>query len=133
MERRQPSIGPGEIPSRQIFGARIPKMLEPDVEQALCHRWHEHHDISAAHQLASCHQHVVVEIATAYRRYGLPSEELIGEGQVGLMRAICRFDPDRGVRFAKYASCWVRAAIQQHILHHWPRPKVGGDALNANG
>jgi RNA polymerase sigma-32 factor len=103
-------------------------MLSVDVEQALCRRWRDHHDSSAAQQLVSSHLRLVVKIALGYRGYGLPSEELVGEGQVGLMRAVCRFDPDRGVRFATYAIWWVRAAVQEYILRNWSLVKMGTTA-----
>jgi len=103
-------------------------MLSAEVEQDLCNRWREHHDISAAHQLVGSHLRLVVKIALGYRGYGLPSEELIGEGHVGLMRAVCRFDPDRGVRFATYAIWWVRAAIQEYVLRNWSLVKMGTTA-----
>jgi len=103
-------------------------LLSADTEQSLCRRWIDHHDIAAAHQLAGSHLHLVVKIAMGYRGYGLPIEELIGEGHVGLMRAVCRFDPGRGARFATYAAWWVRAAIQQHILHNWSLVKMGTTA-----
>jgi RNA polymerase sigma-32 factor len=100
-------------------------VLSAEVEQALCRRWRDRHDISAAHQLAESHLRLVVRIAMGYRGYGLPWEELIGEGHVGLMRAVCRFDPDRGVRFSTYAIWWVRASIQDYILHNRSLVKMG--------
>jgi RNA polymerase sigma-32 factor len=103
-------------------------MLTAEVERELCYRWRDHHDISAAHQLVSSHLRLVVRIAMGFRGYGLPPDELIGEGHVGLMRAICRFDPDRGVRFATYALWWVRAAIQDFILQNWSLVKLGTTA-----
>jgi RNA polymerase sigma-32 factor len=95
-------------------------ILGAEVERELCSRWRDHHDVSAAHALANCHLPLVVQIARAYRGYGLQWEELLGEGHVGLMRALCRFDPDHGVRFTTYATWWVRASIQQYVLHNWP-------------
>jgi RNA polymerase sigma-32 factor len=100
-------------------------MLTAEVEQELCYQWRDHHDISAAHQLVSSHLRLVVRIAMGFRGYGLPLDELIGEGHVGLMRAVCRFDPDRGVRFATYALWWVRAAIQDFVLQNWSLVKLG--------
>jgi RNA polymerase sigma-32 factor len=93
--------------------------LSADTEHSLCSRWTDHHDIAAAQQLVRSHLRLVAEIATDYCGCGLPIEELIGEGHVGLMRAVCRFDPDCGTRFATYAVWWVGAAVQQHILHNW--------------
>ena len=100
-------------------------LLSSETELSLCRRWIDHHDISAAHQLASSHLRLVAKIAMSYRGYGLPFEELIGEAHVGLMRAVCRFDPDRGARFTTYAVWWVRAAIQRYILHNWSLVKMG--------
>jgi RNA polymerase sigma-32 factor len=94
-------------------------LLSAKVEHSLCRRWIEHHDIAAANQLVRSHVRLVTEIAMSYRGRGLPVEDLIGEGHVGLMRAVCRFDPDCGTRFATYAVWWVRAAIQHYILHNW--------------
>jgi RNA polymerase sigma-32 factor len=100
-------------------------VLSLETEQELCLRWRDHHDISAAHQLVGSHLRLVVKAATDYRGYGLPQEDLIGEGHVGLMRALCRFDPSRGVRFASYAILWVRAAILEYVMHNWSVVKIG--------
>ena len=97
-------------------GVRSYPRLSTEAERALCYRWCDHHDISAAHQLVGSHLRLVVGVAEVYRRYGLPLEDLIGEGYVGMMRALCRFEPDRGVRFASYALWWVNASIQDYIL-----------------
>ncbi len=125
MEPNRPSVSTGDNLSRHIREIRKFPMLSAEAEDALCRRWSEHHDISAAHQLVGSHLRLVVKIARGYRGYGLPSAELISEGHVGLMRAICRFDPDRGARFATYAIWWVRAAIQEYILHNWSLVKLG--------
>jgi RNA polymerase sigma-32 factor len=103
-------------------------MLSADEEQALCLSWRDHHDIAAAHRLASSHLRLVTKIALGYRGYGLPPDDLIGEGHLGLMHAVCRFDPDRRVRFATYAICCVRAAIQAYVLHNWSLVKMGTTA-----
>ena len=103
-------------------------ILSADAEQALFFRWRDHHDIAAANQLIGSHLRLVAKIARAYRGYGLPLEDLIGEGHVGMMRALCRFDPDRGARFATYAVWWVRAAMQEFILHNWSMVKMGTTA-----
>ncbi|HTW72682.1 MAG TPA: sigma-70 family RNA polymerase sigma factor [Acetobacteraceae bacterium] len=87
-----------------------------------------HHDTSAAQQLVGSHLRLVVKIAMGYRGYGLPPEDLIAEGHVGLMRALCRFDPDHGVRFATCAIWWVRAAVQEFILRNWSLVKMGTTA-----
>lgn len=90
-------------------GVRSYPRLSTEAERALCYRWCDRHNISAAHQLVGSHLRLVVGVAEVYRRYGLPLEDLIGEGYVGVMRALCRFEPDRGVWFASYALWWVRA------------------------
>jgi RNA polymerase sigma-32 factor len=103
-------------------------MLSAEAERALCYRWCDHHDISAAHQLIGSHPRLVARVGKVYRGYGLPLEDLIGEGYVGMMRALRRFEPDRGVRFASYALWWVRASIQEYIVHNWPAVKIGTTA-----
>lgn len=111
--------------SRYISQVRSVPMLTPESEQELGRRWHDRHDISAAHQLVGSHLRLVVKIARGYRGYGLPPDDMIGEGQLGLMRAVCRFDPDRGIRFATYAVWWVHAAIREYVLHNWSLVKIG--------
>jgi RNA polymerase sigma-32 factor len=100
-------------------------MLSADSERALGQRWRDHQDISAAHRLVNSHLRLVVKTAGGFRAYGMPAEELIAEGHVGLMRALRGFDPDRGVRFSTYAVWWVRAAIQEYILRNWSLVKIG--------
>jgi RNA polymerase sigma factor (sigma-70 family) len=100
-------------------------VLGIETEQDLCLRWHDHHDTSAAHQLVGSHLRLVVKTARTYRGYGLPQDDLIGEGHMGLMRAVCRFDPCRGVRFSSYAIWWIRAAILEYIMHNWSVVKIG--------
>ena len=100
-------------------------MLGAVAEQALWQRWRDHHDISAAHHLTGSYLRLAVTIAMSYRGYGLASEELIGEAYVGLMHAVCQFDPGRGVRFATYAIWWVRATILECILRNRPPVKMG--------
>ena len=106
----------------------VSPMLGAEAEQALCQRWRDHHDIPAALQLTGSYLRLVDEIAMGYRGYGLASEELIGEGYVGLMHAVCRFDPDRSIRFASYASWWVRATILECILRNRSLVKMGTTA-----
>jgi RNA polymerase sigma-32 factor len=111
--------------SRYIREVRTYPMLSAEEERELCCRWRDHRDISAVQQLVGSHLRLVVKIARGYRGYGLPLEDLIGEGHVGLMRAVCRFDADLGARFATYAVWWVRAAIQAYILYNWSLVKIG--------
>jgi RNA polymerase sigma-32 factor len=94
-------------------------MLEPHEEYMLAKRWREHGDHEAAHKLVNSHLRLVAKIARRYRGYGLPISDVISEGNVGLMQAVQRFKPEKGFRFATYAAWWIRAAIQQYILHSW--------------
>ena len=91
-------------------------------------RWRDHEDMEAAHKLVTSHLRLVAKIAMGYRGYGLPVGELISEGNVGMMQAVKRFDPDRGFRLATYAMWWIRAAIQEYILHSWSLVKMGTTA-----
>ena len=100
-------------------------MLAPEEEAALARRWRDRQDTEAAHKLVTSHLRLVAKIAIGYRGYGLPMSDLISEGNVGMMQAVKRFDPDRGFRFATYAMWWIRAAIQEHILHSWSVVKIG--------
>ena len=106
---------------------RVP-MLEPHEEYMLAKRWREHGDHEAAHLLVNSHLRLVVRIARGHRGYGLPISELISEGNVGLMQAIKRFEPDKGFRFATYAVWWIKAAIQEYILRSWSLVKMGTTA-----
>jgi RNA polymerase sigma-32 factor len=103
-------------------------MLEANEEYMLAKRWREHNDVEAAHRLVTSHLRLVAKIAMGYRGYGLPLAELISEGNVGLMQAVKRFEPDRGFRMATYAMWWIRAAIQEYILHSWSLVKMGTTA-----
>jgi RNA polymerase sigma-32 factor len=103
-------------------------MLEKDEEYMLAKRWKEHGDVEAAHRLVTSHLRLVAKIAMGYRGYGLPVGELISEGNVGMMQAMKRFDPERGFRLATYAMWWIRAAIQEYILHSWSLVKMGTTA-----
>ena len=125
MGSSRPATTSGDSISQYINEIRAYPMLSVEEEQELCCRWRDHHDISAVHQLVGSHLRLVFKIARDYRGYGLPPEDLIGEGHVGLMRAVCRFDPDHGARFATYAVWWIRAAIQAYILHNWSLVKIG--------
>jgi RNA polymerase sigma-32 factor len=103
-------------------------MLSPEEETALARRWRDEGDLEAAHKLVTSHLRLVAKIAMGYRGYGLPVGELISEGNVGMMQAVKRFDPDRGFRLATYAMWWIRAAIQEYILHSWSLVKMGTTA-----
>jgi len=103
-------------------------MLDADEEYMLAKRWREDGDVDAAHRLVTSHLRLVAKIAMGYRGYGLPMAELISEGNVGMMQAVKRFDPDRGFRLATYAMWWIRAAIQEYILHSWSMVKMGTTA-----
>jgi RNA polymerase sigma-32 factor len=103
-------------------------MLEPSEEFMLAKRWQEHQDPQAAHRMVTSHLRLVAKIAMGYRGYGLPMSEVISEGNVGLMQAVKRFDPDKGFRLATYAMWWIRAAIQEYILHSWSLVKIGTTA-----
>lgn len=107
--------------------ARIP-MLEAKEEQDLSRRWRDHGDISAAHRLVTSHLRLVAKIAFKYRGYGLPVGDLIAEGNIGMMQAVKRFDPDKGFRLSTYAIWWIRAAIQEYILRSWSLVKIGSSA-----
>jgi RNA polymerase sigma-32 factor len=114
--------------SRYLQEIRKLPMLAPEEELALSRRWRDHQDMEAAHKLATSHLRLVAKIAMGYRGYGLPVGELISEGNVGMMQAVKRFDPDRGFRLATYAMWWIRAAIQEYILHSWSLVKMGTTA-----
>ncbi len=103
-------------------------MLEAGEEYMLAKSWREHEDVEAAHKLVTSHLRLVAKIAMGYRGYGLPISEVISEGNVGLMQAVKRFEPERGFRLATYAMWWIRAAIQEYILHSWSLVKLGTTA-----
>ena len=100
-------------------------MLEPHEEYMLAKRWREHGDRDAAHKLVTSHLRLVAKIAGSYRGYGLPIAEVISEGNLGLMQAVKRFEPERGFRLATYAIWWIKAAIQEYILRSWSLVKLG--------
>src|SRR5271167_567225 len=103
-------------------------MLEKDQEYRLAKRWREQGDHNAANQLVTSHLRLAAKIAMGYRGYGLPMAEIISEGNVGLMQALNRFEPERGFRFATYAIWWIRASIQDYILRSWSLVKIGTTA-----
>ncbi len=100
-------------------------ILRKDEEFTLAKNWLEHEDIDAAHTLVTSHLRLVAKIAMGYRGYGLPISDLISEGNIGLMKAVKRFDPDKGFRLATYALLWIKASIQEYILHSWSLVKIG--------
>jgi RNA polymerase sigma-32 factor len=103
-------------------------MLEPQEEYMLAKRWREHGDTDAAHKLVTSHLRLVAKIAMGYRGYGLPISEVVSEGNVGLMQAVKRFEPEKGFRLATYAMWWIRASIQEYILRSWSLVKMGTTA-----
>ena len=123
-----PVIGSETNLSRYLQEIRRFPMLSPDEEYMLGKSWREHGDIDAAHKLVTSHLRLVAKLAMGYRGYGLPLSELISEGNVGMMQAVKRFEPDRGFRLATYAMWWIRAAIQEYILHSWSLVKMGTTA-----
>ena len=114
--------------SRYLAEIRKFPMLEPQQEYMLAKRWREHDDRDAAHQLVTSHLRLVAKIAMGYRGYGLPISEVVSEGNVGLMQAVKRFEPDKGFRLATYAMWWIKASIQEYILRSWSLVKMGTTA-----
>ena len=128
MARSLPSVSAHGGLTRYLEEIRQFPMLEPQQEYMLAKSWREHGDRDAAHQLVTSHLRLVARIAMGYRGYGLPIGEVISEGNVGLMQAVKRFDPDKGFRLATYAMWWIRAAIQEYILRSWSLVKMGTTA-----
>jgi RNA polymerase sigma-32 factor len=128
MARSLPSVSAHGGLTRYLEEIRQFPMLEPQQEYMLAKRWREHGDRDAAHELVTSHLRLVARIAMGYRGYGLPVGEVISEGNVGLMQAVKRFDPDKGFRLATYAMWWIRAAIQEYILRSWSLVKMGTTA-----
>ena len=114
--------------SRYLDEIRRFPMLEPEEEYILAKRWREHTDGDAAHRLVTSHLRLVAKIAMGYRGYGLPIGEVISEGNIGLMQAVKRFEPEKGFRLATYAMWWIRASIQEYILRSWSLVKMGTTA-----
>jgi RNA polymerase sigma-32 factor len=124
-----PTLAGGSLGlSRYLEEIRKFPMLAPDEEYMLAKRWQEHQDSDAAEQLVTSHLRLVARIAMGYRGYGLPIGEVISEGNVGLMQAVKRFDPEKGFRLATYAMWWIRASIQEYILRSWSLVKMGTTA-----
>ncbi len=122
-----PLVPDGSL-TRYLQEIRKFPMLAPQEEYLLAKRYQESEDATAAHRLVTSHLRLVAKIAMGYRGYGLPLGELISEGNVGMMQAVRRFDPDRGFRLATYAMWWIRASIQEYILHSWSLVKMGTTA-----
>jgi len=114
--------------NRYLAEIRRFPMLEPEEEYMLAKRWREHEDRDAAQKLITSHLRLVAKIAMGYRGYGLPVGEIVSEGNVGLMQAVKRFEPDKGFRLATYAMWWIRASIQEYILRSWSLVKLGTTA-----
>ncbi len=123
-----PQLDPESNLARYLQDIRKFPILEAQQEYMLAKRWREHGDSDAAHELVTSHLRLVAKIAMGYRGYGLPMGELISEGNVGMMQAVKRFEPDRGFRLATYAMWWIKAAIQEYILHSWSLVKIGTTA-----
>jgi RNA polymerase sigma-32 factor len=123
--RRQPALAANGHGKACLYDVRSFAMLEREEEYELAKRWREHGDRSAADQLVTSHLRLAVKIAMGYRGYGLPISEIISEGNVGLMQALKRFEPEKGFRFATYAMWWIKASIQDYILRSWSLVKIG--------
>jgi len=123
-----PAITPEGSLNRYLAEIRKLPMLEPEEEYMLAKSWQEHEDTDAAHRMITSHLRLVAKIAMGYRGYGLPVQELIAEGNVGMMQAVKRFDPEKGFRLATYAMWWIRASIQEYILRSWSLVKMGTTA-----
>jgi RNA polymerase sigma-32 factor len=129
MAQSLPSIVSGEGGlSRYLEEIRRFPMLQPQEEYMLAKRYQEHEDTTAAHKLVTSHLRLVAKIAMGYRGYGLPIGEVISEGNVGLMQAVKKFEPERGFRLATYAMWWIKASIQEYILRSWSLVKMGTTA-----
>jgi RNA polymerase sigma-32 factor len=127
MARALPIVNEGGL-ARYLAEIRKFPLLDPQEEYMLAKRWREHEDTEAAHQLVTSHLRLVAKIAMGYRGYGLPISEVIAEGNIGLMQAVKRFEPERGFRLATYAMWWIRASIQEYILRSWSLVKMGTTA-----
>ena len=122
------TISPEGNLKRYLNEIRSFPMLTADEEYMLARSFSEHGDVKAAHKMVTSHLRLVAKIAMGYRGSGLPLNEMISEGNVGLMQAVKRFDPERGFRLATYAMWWIRASIQEYILHSWSLVKIGTTA-----
>ena len=122
------NVAPEGNLTRYLQEIRKFPMLSAEEENSLSRRWRDNEDLEAAHKLVTSHLRLVAKIAMGYRGYGLPIGEVISEGNVGLMQAVKRFDPDKGFRLATYAMWWIRASIQEYILRSWSLVKMGTTA-----
>ena len=123
-----PNLNPDSNLARYLQDIRRFPLLEPEEEYMLAKRWKEHEDQEAAAKMVNSHLRLVAKIAMGYRGYGLPLGEIISEGNVGLMQAVKRFEPEKGFRLATYAMWWIRASIQEYILRSWSLVKIGTTA-----
>ncbi len=123
--KRQPAFARDGSGKNYLYEIRRFEMLERDQEYNLAKRWRENGDRNAANQLVTSHLRLAAKIAMGYRGYGLPISEIISEGNVGLMQALNRFEPEKGFRFATYAMWWIRASIQDYVLRSWSLVKIG--------
>jgi RNA polymerase sigma-32 factor len=123
-----PAIGSEGNLTRYLQEIRKFPMLTVEEEFSLAREWRDKEDVEAAHKMVTSHLRLVAKIAMGYRGYGLPVSELISEGNIGMMQAVKRFDPEKGFRLATYAMWWIRAAIQEYILHSWSLVKIGTTA-----
>lgn len=123
-----PSISSQGSLQKYLISIRKFPILEMEEEYTLAKMWKSKKDLNAAHKLVTSHLRLVAKIAMGFKGYGLPVADLISEGNIGLMQAVKRFDPDKGFRLATYAMWWIRAAIQEYILHSWSLVKIGTTA-----
>ena len=123
-----PALTPDDNLSKYLARIRSFPILEKDEEYMLAKAWSEREDVQAAHQLVTSHLRLVAKIAMGYRGYGLPLSDLISEGNIGMMHAVKKFDPERGFRLATYAMWWIKASIQEYILRSWSLVKIGTTA-----
>ena len=105
-------------------------LLEPEEEYMLARRWVEYEDTAAAHRMVTSHLRLVAKIAVGYRHYGLPMADLVSEGNIGLMRAVKKFDPEKGFRLATYAMWWIKASLNEFVLNSWSMVKIGTQAAH---
>jgi len=125
-----PVLSPDGGLAKYLREIRSFPVLEAEEEFMLAKRWHEHADVQAAHRLVTSHLRLVAKMAVGFRHYGLPLADLISEGNLGLMRAVKKFDPDRGFRLATYAMWWIKAALHEYVLSSWSMVRLGSLAAH---